>query len=53
MEAVQNLLAEHGMSIIQSIAMTRALLGWAETPLRIATDIVAKSAARTITSDAN
>lgn len=28
MEAVQVLLAEHGMSVIQAIAITRALLGW-------------------------
>ncbi|MEU4346188.1 hypothetical protein [Streptomyces sp. NPDC023838] len=53
MEAVQNLLAEHGMSIVQSIAITRALLGWAQTPLRIATDMVTTSAARTAINDAN
>ncbi|MFI9243962.1 hypothetical protein ACIGXF_15480 [Streptomyces sp. NPDC053086] len=53
MEAVQGLLAEHDMSVIQSIAITRALLGWAETPLLIATDIVTTSAARTVISDAN
>lgn len=46
MEAVQTLLAEHGMSIIQAIAITRALLGNAETPLRVAIDIVATSKAR-------
>ncbi len=45
-EAVQLLLAEHGMSVIQSIAITRALLGWDETPLRVAIDIVATSDAR-------
>jgi hypothetical protein len=33
MEAVQALLTEHGMSAIQTIAVTRALLGWDETPL--------------------
>ncbi|WP_411108630.1 hypothetical protein [Streptomyces sp. c-19] len=43
MEAVQDPLAERGMSIIQSIAITRALLGWQETYLRIATDIVTTS----------
>ena len=46
MEAVQTLLAEHGMSIVQAIAITRALLGNAETPLRVAIDIVATSKAR-------
>ncbi|MCM3300400.1 hypothetical protein ACIQMV_33530 [Streptomyces sp. NPDC091412] len=46
MEAVQALLAERGMSVIQSIAITRALLGNAETPLRVAIDIVATSKAR-------
>ncbi|TFE53293.1 hypothetical protein E3E14_09760 [Streptomyces sp. ICN441] len=46
MEAVQALLVERGMSIIQAIAITRALLGNAETPLRVAIDIVATSKAR-------
>ncbi|MFD7417651.1 hypothetical protein [Kitasatospora purpeofusca] len=46
MEAVQTLLAERGMSTIQAIAITRALLGNAETPLRVAIDIVATSRAR-------
>ncbi|MFJ1869413.1 hypothetical protein ACIOD1_32990 [Streptomyces sp. NPDC088097] len=46
MEAVQALLAERGMSIIQAIAITRALLGHSETPLRVAIDIVATSKAR-------
>lgn len=46
MEAVQTLLAERGMSIVQAIAITRALLGHAETPLRVAIDIVATSKAR-------
>ncbi|WP_030462279.1 hypothetical protein [Kitasatospora sp. NRRL B-11411] len=45
-EAVQTLLAERGMSIIQAIAITRALPGKAETPLRVAIDIVATSKAR-------
>lgn len=46
MEAVQALLAERGMSVIQAIAITWALLGKAETPLRVAIDIVATSRAR-------
>ncbi|ALO05882.1 hypothetical protein AQF52_0282 [Streptomyces venezuelae] len=53
MEAVQDLLAERGMSVIQSIAITRAVLGWQETSLRIAIDIVATSAARTTVSDSD
>ncbi|MEV7571275.1 hypothetical protein [Streptomyces tanashiensis] len=53
MEAVQDLLAERGMSIIQSIALTRALLGWQETSLRIAIDIVASSSARTTVGDSD
>ncbi|MFC9399257.1 hypothetical protein ACFTWS_40060 [Streptomyces sp. NPDC057027] len=53
MEAVQDLLTERGMSIIQSIAITRALLGWQETSLRIATDIVTTSSSRTAVSDAD
>ncbi|MFE4970459.1 hypothetical protein [Streptomyces sp. NPDC056660] len=46
MEAVQTLLAERGVSIIQAIAITRALLGHAETPLQVAIDIVTTSTAR-------
>lgn len=46
MEAVQTLLAERGMSVIQAIAITRALLGNAETPLRVAIDIAATSKSR-------
>ncbi|MFD7169108.1 hypothetical protein [Streptomyces violascens] len=46
MEAVQALLAERGMSVFQAIAITRALLGNAETPLRVAIDIVATSKSR-------
>ncbi|PJM91516.1 hypothetical protein CG719_33655 [Streptomyces sp. CB01373] len=38
-------LAERGVSIIRAIAITRALLGNAETPLRVAIDIVATSTA--------
>jgi hypothetical protein len=47
MEAVQALLAEQGTSIIQAIAITRALLGREETPLRTAIDAVTESNART------
>ncbi|MDX3525405.1 hypothetical protein P1P75_02875 [Streptomyces sp. ID05-39B] len=46
MEAVQTFLAERGVGIIPAIAITRALLGMAETPLRVAIDIVATSTAR-------
>ncbi|MER5527229.1 hypothetical protein ABT075_21965 [Streptomyces sp. NPDC002677] len=46
MEAVQNLLAERCMSVVQAIAITRALLGNAETPLQVAIDIVTTSKAR-------
>ncbi|MFE4860062.1 hypothetical protein [Streptomyces sp. NPDC056670] len=46
MEAVQILLAERGVSIIQAIAITRALLENAGTPLRVAIDMVATSKAR-------
>ncbi|MET7458324.1 hypothetical protein ABZT03_42160 [Streptomyces sp. NPDC005574] len=46
MAAVQAFLAERGLSTIQAIAITRALLGNAETPLRVAIDIVATSTAR-------
>ncbi|MDX3517856.1 hypothetical protein [Streptomyces scabiei] len=53
MEAVQHLLAERGAGVIESIAITRALLGWAETPLGTATEIVTTSAARTVVGDAN
>jgi hypothetical protein len=53
MEAVQHLLTERGAGIIEAIAITRALLGWAETPLHTATEIVTTSAARTVAGDAN
>ncbi|MFJ4783864.1 hypothetical protein [Streptomyces sp. NPDC088794] len=43
MEAVQILLAERGVGTIEAIAITRELLGHAETPLRVAIDIVATS----------
>lgn len=46
MEAVQTFLAERGMSVIQAIAITRALLGHAETPLQVAIEIVTTSKAR-------
>ncbi|MFF3207364.1 hypothetical protein [Streptomyces sp. NPDC002962] len=39
MEAVQAFLVERG-STVQAIAITRALLGQAETPLRVAIEIV-------------
>jgi hypothetical protein len=47
MEAVQALLAEQGTSIIQAIAITRALLDREETPLRTAIDAVTESKVRT------
>ncbi|MFD7978344.1 hypothetical protein [Streptomyces sp. NPDC059071] len=53
MEAVQALLAERGMSVIRSIAITRALLGREETPLAVAAHIVTMSASRTAISDAD
>jgi hypothetical protein len=46
MDAVQVMLAEHWMSVIQAIAITRALLGWDETPLRAAIDTVVTSEVR-------
>lgn len=46
MDAVQTFLAEHEIGVIQAIAITRALLGRAETPLRAAIDIVVTSSAR-------
>jgi hypothetical protein len=46
MEAVQALLAERGTSTIQAIAITWALLGREETPLRTAIDVVTASTAR-------
>ncbi|MFE7760434.1 hypothetical protein [Streptomyces sp. NPDC057438] len=53
MEAVQHLLAERGLGILPPVAITRALLGWAETPLGTATEIVTTSAARAATDDAD
>jgi hypothetical protein len=53
MEPAQALLAEQGTSIIHAIAITRALLGWDETPLRVAIDVVTASKARTAISDAD
>ena len=46
MDTVQTFLAEHDVGIIPAIAITRALLGKEETPLRVAIDIVATSTAR-------
>ncbi|MFJ9711473.1 hypothetical protein [Streptomyces sp. NPDC101234] len=46
MEAVQTFLADSGLSVIQAIVITRALLGHAETPLRVAIDIVTTGTAR-------
>ena len=51
MEAVQTLMAECGTSTIQAIVITRALLGWEATPLRVAIDVVTTSKARTAISD--
>jgi hypothetical protein len=52
MDAVQALLTARGTSIIQAIAITRALLGPGETPLRTAIDVVTASKARAIGSKA-
>ncbi|MFJ4535420.1 hypothetical protein ACIP39_05560 [Streptomyces tibetensis] len=46
MEAVQTFLAERGVGTIQAIAITRELLGLAQTPLQVAIEIVATSTAR-------
>ncbi|MDI6105678.1 hypothetical protein QLQ12_44570 [Actinoplanes sp. NEAU-A12] len=46
MDAVQTFLVEREVGVIEAIAITRALLGKAETPLRVAIDIVATSTAR-------
>ncbi|MEV7372911.1 hypothetical protein AB0O51_18760 [Streptomyces sp. NPDC090301] len=51
MEAVQDLLAERGMSIIQSISITRALLGVQGASLRTDTDIDTTSSPRATVSD--
>ncbi len=53
MEAVQNLLAEHGMTTIQAIAIaiTRALLGGAQTPLRAAIDAVTSNRSQPAVDD--
>ncbi|WP_062650119.1 hypothetical protein [Streptomyces maremycinicus] len=50
MEAVQAFLVEREVNTIPTIAITRALLGRAETPLRVAIDIVATSTARQASS---
>ena len=46
MEAVQAMLVERGIGIVSAIAITKALLGWADTPLLVAREIVETSAAR-------
>ncbi|MEU7752262.1 hypothetical protein AB0B57_04845 [Micromonospora sp. NPDC049101] len=46
MDAVQTFLAEHEVGMIQAIAITLELLDRAETPLRVAIDIVGTSSAR-------
>ncbi|MEE1828149.1 hypothetical protein PUR61_39150 [Streptomyces sp. BE20] len=46
MEAVQALLVERGASIVPAVAVTKALLGWEDTPLLVAREIVETSAAR-------
>lgn len=46
MEAVQAMLVEHAMSFLQAIVITRALLGWDETPLQVAIAAVETSEAR-------
>ena len=46
MDAVQTFLAERGVSIIQAIAITWALLGRPATPLRVAIDTVTTSTVR-------
>lgn len=45
MEAAQRLLADDGATAVQAIAVTRALLGWEKTPLRMAIETVGTSAA--------
>ncbi|MFJ9607670.1 hypothetical protein ACIRS1_15165 [Kitasatospora sp. NPDC101176] len=40
------LLVERGATVIEAMAITRELLGRAETPLRVAVDIVTESGAR-------
>ncbi|MGA5817258.1 hypothetical protein ACPC54_05270 [Kitasatospora sp. NPDC094028] len=46
MGAVQALLVERGTSIVPAVAVTKALLGWEDTPLLVAREIVETSAAR-------
>ncbi|MFF7587639.1 hypothetical protein OG618_20475 [Kitasatospora sp. NBC_01246] len=46
MEAVQALLVERGTGIVRAVAITKALLGWEDTPLLVAREIVETSAAR-------
>ncbi|MFE9427900.1 hypothetical protein ACFYNO_33655 [Kitasatospora sp. NPDC006697] len=49
MEAVQVLLVERGTGIVPAVAITKALLGWADTPLLVAREIVETSTARAVT----
>jgi hypothetical protein len=46
MEAVQTLLNERGVSTLQAIVITRALMGRKRLPLRDAVEIVTTSSAR-------
>ncbi|MFJ9519647.1 hypothetical protein ACIRPK_15465 [Kitasatospora sp. NPDC101801] len=46
MEAVQALLVEREVSTVQAVAITKALLGWTDTPLLVARELVETSAAR-------
>ena len=46
MGAVQALMAEQGVSVIHAVAITRALLGWQETSLHAAIDVVDASTPR-------
>jgi hypothetical protein len=46
MDAVQQHLADSGVAIIPAIVVTRGLLGWDDTPLAVARDIVCDSPAR-------
>ncbi|MFD7586741.1 hypothetical protein ACFV84_15170 [Kitasatospora sp. NPDC059811] len=46
MDAVQALLVERGTSIVPAVAVTKVLLGWEDTPLLVAREIVETSPAR-------
>ena len=43
LEAVPAILVEDGVGALHAIAISRTLLGWAETPLRVAIDTVTTS----------